>query len=647
MADAEMLSSKRARRSGRPSPPLPPDALIIVPVRNIVLFPGMVLPITLGRPTLDRGGAAGGARAAPGRHPACSATPRSPIPAPIDLHRIGTVANIVRYITAPDGTHHLVCQGEQRFRVADYPERLAVLRRPRRANPGAGHAHSPRSRRASSTCKAQARRSARSCCRRRRTSCWPPSSRSIRPRALADLAAAYMDVTPEEKQEILETIDIAARMDKVSRLLAHRIEVLRLSQEIGQQTKAALDERQREVLLREQMAAIQRQLGEGDEGKAAEIAELDKAITKAQHAEGGRGAGAQGAAPAAAHARGRRRIRHGAHLSRLADRAALGAARGEADRHRRGAPHPRRGPLRPRQDQAPHHRISRRAQARAAGQGADPLLRRAARRRQDLARPVDRARHGPQVRAREPRRRARRGGDPRPPPHLYRRAARQHHPGDPQGRRAQLRDDARRDRQARRRHPGRPGAPRCSRCSIPSRTTPSATIISRVPFDLSRVVFITTANMLDTIPGPLRDRMEIISLAGYTDEREARDRAPLSRAAPARGERPQAGAGRDRRRRAPRRSSSTTRARPACAASSARSAGRCATPPCASPKAQSGPIRIDARRSRRASSAPPQFENEVAMRTSVPGVATGPRLDAGRRRHPVHRGDRASPAAGG
>src|SRR5262249_46004795 len=75
--------------------------------------------------------------------------------------------------------------------------------------------------------------------------------------------------------------NITARMDKVSRLLAHRIEVLRLSQEIGRQTKAKLDERQREVLLREQMAAIQRQLGEGEEGKAAEIAELDKTISNA------------------------------------------------------------------------------------------------------------------------------------------------------------------------------------------------------------------------------------------------------------------------------------------------------------------------------------------------------------------------------
>ncbi len=114
-----------------------------------------------------------------------------------------------------------------------------------------------------------------------------------------------MDLKPAEKQEILETFDLSARMDKVSALLAHRLEVLRLSQEIGRQTKAALDERQREVLLREQMAAIQRQLGEGEQSKAQEIAELTEAIAKAGMPQGGRGAGAQGAAPLGAHARGR------------------------------------------------------------------------------------------------------------------------------------------------------------------------------------------------------------------------------------------------------------------------------------------------------------------------------------------------------
>jgi ATP-dependent Lon protease len=70
-------------------------------------------------------------------------------------------------------------------------------------------------------------------------------------------------------------------MEKVSRIFAHRIEVLRLSQEIGQQTKVTLDERQREILLREQLASIQKKLGEGEEGKAAEIAEIGNAIAKA------------------------------------------------------------------------------------------------------------------------------------------------------------------------------------------------------------------------------------------------------------------------------------------------------------------------------------------------------------------------------
>ena len=226
------------------------------------------------------------------------------------------------------------------------------------------------------------------------------------PSALADLAIAYMDVKPEEKQEILETLDISARMDKVSRLLAHRIEVLRLSQEIGRQTKAALDERQREVLLREQMAAIQRQLGEGEEGKAAEMAELDKAISNA-------------GMPKEVEEQARKELRR---LQRMPEAAGeYGMVRTYLDwlielpwklpeekpiDIARSAPHPRRGSLRPRQDQAADHRISRRAQARAAGQGADSVLRRSARRRQDLARPVDRARHGAEVRARVARRRA-------------------------------------------------------------------------------------------------------------------------------------------------------------------------------------------------------------------------------------------------
>src|SRR4030095_10431371 len=75
--------------------------------------------------------------------------------------------------------------------------------------------------------------------------------------------------------------DLLQRLDKVSKLLAHRLEVLKLSAEIGRQTKASLDTRQREMLLREQMASIQRELGE--EGyNQQERATLEKAITEAK-----------------------------------------------------------------------------------------------------------------------------------------------------------------------------------------------------------------------------------------------------------------------------------------------------------------------------------------------------------------------------
>ena len=216
-----MLSSSGPAQGGPPLPPLPPDALIIVPVRNTVLFPGLVLPITLGRP---KSIAAAQQAVRDQRQVGILMQRAADVadPTPIDMHRMGTVANIVRYITAPDGTHHLVCQGEQRFQVAEYLSgwpffvaRVVQIPEPdlRTAEIEARFVN----------LKGQAIEAIQ---------LLPQAPAELlaaiqsieAPAALADLATAYMDVKPEEKQEILETIDIAARMDKVSRLLAHRIE---------------------------------------------------------------------------------------------------------------------------------------------------------------------------------------------------------------------------------------------------------------------------------------------------------------------------------------------------------------------------------------------------------------------------------------
>jgi ATP-dependent Lon protease len=96
------------------------------------------------------------------------------------------------------------------------------------------------------------------------------------------LIASFMDITPQEKEEILETVDIERRLERVSELLAYRTEVLRLSRQISEQTKGKIDDRQREFLLREQMRTIQKELGEGEDAKAQEIAELTKKIAEAK-----------------------------------------------------------------------------------------------------------------------------------------------------------------------------------------------------------------------------------------------------------------------------------------------------------------------------------------------------------------------------
>jgi ATP-dependent Lon protease len=97
---------------------------------------------------------------------------------------------------------------------------------------------------------------------------------------LADFIAGLIDAKPAEKQDVLETIDVKERLDKVLTMLAQRIQVLRLSKEISEQTQQSLSSQQREHLLREQLRQIQKELGEGDE-KSAEIAELRAAIEKA------------------------------------------------------------------------------------------------------------------------------------------------------------------------------------------------------------------------------------------------------------------------------------------------------------------------------------------------------------------------------
>jgi ATP-dependent Lon protease len=598
-------------------PPLPDDAMIIVPVRNFVLFPGMVMPVTIGRPR----SVAAAQQAVREQRQVGILKQRDPEvsePTALDMHRMGTAANVVRFITDPSGTHHLVCQGDERFQVVEFlsgwPFLVArVLRIPEPT------AKTPEIEARMLHLRGQALEV---------LELMPQAPRELvaavqgieQAGALADLAMAYLDVKPDEKQDVLETIDVSARMDKVSKLLAHRLEVLRLSAEIGQQTKAALDERQREALLREQMAAIQKQLGEGEEGKAAELAELDKKITEA-------------GMPKEVDDAARKEVRR---LQRMPEAAAeygmvrtyldwlielpwklpeesaidIEEARRILDADHYGLPKIKR------------RIIEYLAVRKLAPQGKAPILCFVGPPgvgKTSLGQSIARAMNRKFVRV------SLGGVHDEAEIRGHRRTYIGALPGNIiQGiRKAGTRNCVMMLDEIDKLGAGIHGDPSAALLEVldPEQNNTFRDNYLGVPYDLSRVVFITTANILDTIPGPLRDRMEIISLAGYTDveKRQIATRYLVKRQMEANGIKDG-------------QVEITDDAiveiiqhytREAGVRNLEREIGKALRHAAVRiAEGASGPIKID-RNDIAGILGAPQFESEIAMRVSVPGVATG------------------------
>ena len=253
------------------------DMLIILPVRNLVLFPGTVMPVTINRER-SLAGAQEAVRAQRKIGFLLQQDPETQLPGAGDLHRIGTVASIVRYVTGPDDTHHLVVQGERRFRVLDVQEGMPFM--------VARVEYLPDTVNFSNEVEARALNLKRQAAEA--VSLLPQAPAELAnaiqavesPSTLVDLVASFMDVKAAQKQQLLETLDLKARLDRVSDLLRKRIEVLRLQRQLEDKTRDAIDERQKEVLLREQMRQIRKELGEDGES-GDEIKELREAIEKA------------------------------------------------------------------------------------------------------------------------------------------------------------------------------------------------------------------------------------------------------------------------------------------------------------------------------------------------------------------------------
>ncbi len=273
--DSEQTSASPAAGTGAGAPSLPEDMLIILPVRNLVLFPGVMLPVAIKREKTVAG-AEEAVRAETKVGFLLQKAPETEDPGFDDLHRVGTVASVVRFVTTPDGTRHLVCQGERRFRVLDHVSGFPYLVARVEYLPDTG-SHHPEVEARTLYLKQKAVEA---------ISLLPQAPAELAnavqamesPSALADMIASFLDVGPRDKQSLLEIADVRDRLEAVSDHLNRRVEVLKLSRQIEQQTKDAIDDRQREILLREQMRQIQKELGDSEGG---DVAELDEAITKA------------------------------------------------------------------------------------------------------------------------------------------------------------------------------------------------------------------------------------------------------------------------------------------------------------------------------------------------------------------------------
>jgi ATP-dependent Lon protease len=511
--DEAGTSSRPAASSPDQSVSIPEDALIIVAVRNTVLFPGMVAPITLGR---SKAIAAAQQAVREQRQIGILLQRDAELsePGPDDLYRVGTVANIVRYITGPDDSHHVICQGVQRIRVLDFL--------PGTPFPAARVLNIPEPTTSSPEIEARFLNLQRQAIEAAELLPQAPQELiavlqgATSPSVLADLATSYMDIKPQEKQEILETVDLALRMDKVSRHLAERIEVLRLSNEIGQQTKAAFDGRQREAILREQMATIQRQLGEGD-GKAQEVEELNEAIAKAKM-------------PAEAESQARREVRRYERMPEGAAEAGMvrsyldwltelpwslpeekpidiGEARRILDEDHYGL------------EKIKSRIIEYLAVRKLAPEGKAPILCFVGPPgvgKTSLGQSIARAMGRPFVRVSlggvhdeaeiRGHRRTYIGALPGNIIQAIKKAGARNC--------VMMLDEI--DKLGR----GIQGDPSAAMLEVldPEQNATFRDNYLGVPFDLSRVVFVATANMLDSVPGPLLDRMEVISLAGYTED---------------------------------------------------------------------------------------------------------------------------------
>jgi ATP-dependent Lon protease len=263
-----------------------PETLPVLPLRDIVIYPFMIVPLFVSREKSIRA-----VDVALGENRMIFLVSQRDLdkeePAGEDLYTTGTVAVIMRMLKLPDGRIRILVQGLSRARVEEVADTGEYLKAKLTALPEA-----PAPER-SLEVEALVRNVRASM--ERATNLGKNVSPEVmaivasldEPGRLADLAASNLELKVEDAQSVLDIADTTARLRRVNDLLNKEIEVLTVQQEINTQARADIDRSQREFFLRQQMKAIQTELGEGNE-LAEEIAQFREKIEAAampKHAE--------------------------------------------------------------------------------------------------------------------------------------------------------------------------------------------------------------------------------------------------------------------------------------------------------------------------------------------------------------------------
>ena len=488
----------------------------ILPLRDTVLFPQSALPLGAGRESsvrlledVVRGGRLIGVFT---QRDASTEDPQE-----ADLHRIGTLATVHKVLKQPDGTVRLVVQGLHRIRIVEMtqvrPYLCARIEQVPELSPPAGDLET----------EALARNAANLFRQVVELSPMLPDELATvvqnvtQPDRLGDLIAATLPaLTTQVKQELLETPDVKARLARLVAVLTKEAEVLALGSKIQSQVESEVGKSQREYYLREQLKAIQKELGADRRPHpgARRAAGEDRG---GRDDRGGQEGGPAGAGPARQDAARGRRVHGRADVPRLAGGAAVEQADDGQPGHRGGAAGAGRRSLRSREGEGPDPRVPRGEAMRPAGK--DPILcfvgppgvgKTSLGR--SIARALGRKFHRISL------------GGMRDEAEIrgHRRTYIGALPGQIiQGlRRAESKNAVLMLDEVDKLGMDFRGDPASALLEVldPEQNVAFRDHYVDVAFDLSKILFITTANVLDTVPAPLRDRMEIIEIAGYTEE---------------------------------------------------------------------------------------------------------------------------------